>query len=137
VTVAAPAGGDDPAVAVLTITEERLIELAAANVDRGADRIEQVYGWEVERVLAGVRATLAVAGSIVAFVVAAVLEEVGQVGARQITIALTGLCVTFGVVGYQHVKLRRLYGNYLQSLRVFTLVQQPEETDRWIHSPSA
>ena len=31
------------------ITKERTIELAAAKVDRGADRIERVYGWEVER----------------------------------------------------------------------------------------
>jgi hypothetical protein len=129
VTVAASAGGDDPAVAVLAITEERLIELATASDDGGADWIERVYGWEVERVLAGVRATLAVAGSIVALVVAAVLEEVGQVGARQIVIVLAALGGTFGAVGYQHARLRRLYGNYLECFRVFTLVQQREETD--------
>jgi hypothetical protein len=70
-----------------------------------------------------------VAGSIVALVVAAVLQDVGQVGDWQIAIALAAVCATFAVVGYQHAKLRRLYGNYLESLRVFTLVQQSEETD--------
>lgn len=113
---------------MLTITEERLLELATAHVVGGADRIEQVYGWEVERVLAGVRATLAVAGSIVALGVAAVLEEVGQVGAWQIVIVLAALGATFGAGG-QHARLRRLYGNYLESLRVFTLVQQRDEID--------
>jgi FtsH-binding integral membrane protein len=112
--------------------EDWTIELAAAKVDRGADRIERVYSWAVEGILAVVRAALAVAGSIVGVAIAAVFEEVGRVGARQIVIAVAGLCISSGVVLYQYARLRRLYGNYLESLHLFTVVQVREETDSWI-----
>jgi hypothetical protein len=112
--------------------EEWMIELAAARVDHGADRIERVYSWEVERLLAVVRAALVVAGSIIAVTIAAVFEEVGRVGARQIVIAVVALGVSFGAVVYQGARLRRLYGKYIESLRLFAVVQRPEETDRWI-----
>jgi hypothetical protein len=55
--------------------EEWMIELAAAKVDHGADRIERIYSWEVERLLAVVRAALAVAGSIIAVAGAAVSRK--------------------------------------------------------------
>jgi hypothetical protein len=112
--------------------EEWTIELAAAKVDRGADRIERVYGWAVEGILATLRAALAVAGSIVVVAVAAVFDEVGRVGARQIVIAVAALGASVGAVIYQYARLRRLYGNYLKSVRLLAVVQRPEETDRWI-----
>lgn len=119
-------------VAMVGITDERTIVLARAKVDRGAERIERVYGWAVEGILAVVRAALAVAGSIVGVAIAAVFGEVGQVGARQIVIAVAALGVSFGIVAYQYARLRRLYGNYLESLLLFAVVQGPEETDSWI-----
>jgi hypothetical protein len=119
---------------MLDVTEERTVELAGAKVDRGADRIERAYGWEVERILAGVRAALAVAGSIVAPVVAAVFENV--VGPWQIFITVAVLGGSLSAVLYQHARLRRLYGNYLESLSLFAVVQRTTEIDRWIRSPS-
>jgi hypothetical protein len=110
--------------------EEWTIELATAKVDRGADRIERVYGWAVEGILAALRAALAVAGAIVVVVIAAVFDEVGRVGARQIVIAVAGLGASVGAVVYQYARLRRLYGNYFKSLQLFAVVQRPEETDR-------
>lgn len=79
-----------------------------------------------------VRAALAVAGSIVAVAVAAVFEEVGRFGARQIVIGVAVLGVSFGAVVYQGARLRRLYGKYLESLHLFAVVQRAEESDRWI-----
>ena len=117
-------------------TEEWTIELAKAKVDRGADRIERVYGWEVERLLAGVRAALAVAGSVVGLAIAAVFQEVARVGPWQILFSVAALGVSLGVAVFLYLKLRRLYGSYLQSLRVFAVVQQPTETDQWIRSRS-
>jgi hypothetical protein len=113
-------------------SEEWTIELATAKVDRGADRIERVYGWAVEGILAALRAALAVAGSIIVMAVAAVFDEIGQVGARQIVIAVAALGASVGAVVYQYARLRRLYGNYLESVRLLAVVQGPKETDRWI-----
>jgi|GEM_PF-5930320 len=114
------------------LTDEWTIELAKAKVDRGADRIERIYGWAVEGILAALRAALAVAGSIVVMALAAVFDEAGRVGARQIVIAVAGLGASVGAVVYHYARLRRLYGNYFKSLRLFAVVQRPEETDRWI-----
>jgi predicted membrane protein len=111
------------------ITKERTIDLATAKVERGADRIERVYSWEVERILAGVRAALAVAGSIVGLILAAVFEEVGHAGLWQILAAVAALGGSFGAVIYHYVRLRRLYGNYLESLRRFAVVERAAETD--------
>ena len=124
-------------MALAEVTKEWTIELGRAKVDRGADRIERVYCWEVERILTGVRAALAVAGSVVALVIAAVLEEVGQVGPWQILVAAAALGISVGAAVFLHAKLSRLFGNYLESLHVFAVVQRPVETDQWIpsHSP--
>jgi hypothetical protein len=135
VTLGAAAADDDGA-AMFKITEERMFELAMADVDGGADRIEQVYQWEVERILAGVRAALGAAASIVAIALAAFFEEVGRVGPRQILITAAAFGVSFGAVAYQYAKLRRLYGNYLESLRFFAVVQRAVEIDGWIPSRS-
>ena len=133
-TVAAPARGHDPRVAMLEVTEERMVELAGAKVARGADRIERAYGWEVERILAGVRAALAVAGSIVALAITAVFER--AVGPWQILITVMALGGALAAVLYQYARLRRLCGNYLESLSRFAVVQRTMEIDRWIRSPS-
>jgi hypothetical protein len=109
------------------ITEGRAIELATAKVDRSADRIERVYGWEVERILAALRAALAVAGSIVGLTLAAVFEGTAPVGPRQILAALVALGVSLGAVVFLYAKLGRLYGNYLESLRLFAVVQRTVE----------
>jgi hypothetical protein len=109
--------------------EKWTIELAAAKVDRGADRIERVYGWAVEGILAALRAALAVAGSIVVMAIAALFDEVGQVGTRQIVTAVAALGTSVGAVFYQYARLRRLYGNYLKSVRLLAVVQRPKETD--------
>jgi len=58
------------------MTKEQVVELARVDVDRGADRIERVCAWEVERVLTAVRAALALGGSIVGLLVAAVFGGV-------------------------------------------------------------
>jgi hypothetical protein len=116
------------------ITKEQTIELATANVDRGVDRIERIYGWEVERVLMGMRAALAVGGSIVGFVIGAVFGESGRVGPWQILVALAALTVSGGVLVFLHAKLGRLYGNYLESLHLFAVVQRGGETDQWMRS---
>src|SRR5207237_3613587 len=60
VKVTAPAGGHDRRA----MTRAQLIELARADIS--ADRIERVYGWRVERMLAVVRAALTLAASIAA-----------------------------------------------------------------------
>jgi hypothetical protein len=114
------------------ITDERMIELATAKVARGADRIERVYSWEVERMLAGMRAALAVAGSIIGLIVAASFEEIGPAGLWQILVAVAALGGSFGAVAYCYARLRRLYGNYVASLSRFALVEQTVETERWI-----
>ena len=114
-TVAAPAAGDDRSMA---LTREQLVELARADVS--ADRIERVYGWRVERMLAVVRAALALTASIIALVVAVVFEGAVRFGA------------SLGTVVFLYAKLGHLFGNYLESLGLFALVQRPEETDRWI-----
>lgn len=112
---------------MLEVTEERMAELARAQVARGADRIERAYSWEVERVLAGLRAALAVAGSIVALVIAAVFQQAA--GPWQILITVMALGGTLAAVLYQHARLRRLYGNYLESLSRFAVVQRTMEID--------
>ena len=111
------------------ITDERMIELATAKVERGADRIEQVYSWEIERMLAGVRAVLALAGSIIGLIVAAIFEEIGHAGLWQILIAVAALGGSFAAVAYCYARLRRLYGNYVESLRRFALVERAVETE--------
>jgi hypothetical protein len=127
VTVAAPAGGNDRGVGM---TKAQLIELARADVS--ADRIERVYGWRVEWMLAVVRAALALAASILGLVVATVFEEAARFGPWQIFVAATGLVASLSAVVFLHAKLGRLFGNYLESVGLFAVVQRPEETDRWI-----
>jgi hypothetical protein len=118
------------------ITDERTIELATAKVEQGADRIERVYGWEAERILTGIRAALAVAGSTIALALATIFGEVGRVGPWQVLVAVVALGASSGAAAYQHAKLRRLYGNYLRSLQLFALVERRTETDPWIPSRS-
>jgi hypothetical protein len=119
---------------MLELSEERMIELATAKVDRGTDRIERIYGWEVERILTGLRAALAVAGTIVGLALAAIFEGLGRVGLWQILVVVAACGLAFGAVLFLYAKLGRLYGNYLKSLRLFALVQRPVETDPWIPS---
>jgi hypothetical protein len=111
------------------ITEARTIEFATANIERGEDRIEQVYQWEVERILAGLRAALAVAGSIFGVAVAAIFGEVGRVGPWPLLVVVAAFGVSLGAAVFLYAKLGRLYGNYLESLLLFSLVQRRVETD--------
>jgi hypothetical protein len=120
--------------AMTVLTEEWTIELATANVERGADRIERLYGWEVERILAAMRAALALAGTIVGLALAAVFEGPGRISPWQILVVVAAFGVAFGAIVFLYAKLGRLYGNYLKSLRLFALVQRPVEPDRWIPS---
>ena len=78
------------------MTKEQLVELARADVS--ADRIEQVYGWRIARMLAVVRSALALAASIVGLVVATVFEGVVRFGAWQIVVAATALGASLGAV---------------------------------------
>ena len=117
-------------IAGVAITKAQLVELARADVS--ADRIERVYGWRVERMLALVRAALALAASILALVVAAVFEEAARFGPWQIFVAATGLGASLGAIVFLYARLGRLFGNYLESLGLFAVVQRTEETDRWI-----
>jgi hypothetical protein len=68
-------------------------------------------------------------------IIAAVFGEAGQVGRWQILAGVAILAVSIGALAFLSTKLRRLYGNYLESLRVLAVVQRPEETDLWIPSP--
>jgi hypothetical protein len=129
VTAAAPAADDDRAVAMGERAEEWTIELATAKVDRVEDRIERVYAWEVERLLVGVRAALAAAGSLVVLVVAAAFEEPARLGPWQILTIVMALGASLGVIAFLYAKLGRLYGNYLESLLLVSLVQPTVETD--------
>jgi hypothetical protein len=112
------------------MTKAQLVELARADVS--ADRIERVYGWRVERMLAVVRAALTLAASILALVVAAVFEGAAPFGAWQVVVAGIALGVSLGAVVFLYAKLGRLFGNYLESLGFFAVVQRTQETDRWI-----
>jgi hypothetical protein len=121
-------------VAMSDITKEWTIELATAKVERGSDRIERLYGWEIERVLTGMRALLAVGGSTVGLVIAAIFGEAGRVGPWQIVVAVAALGVSLGALVYLHAKLGRLYGNYLESLHLFAVLQRGEESRPWMPS---
>jgi hypothetical protein len=112
--------------------KDRLVQLARDDVDRGADRIERLYGWEVERLLTMVRAALALAGSILGLAVATLFAENAPVGLWQILVAATALGASLSVVVFLYTRLGRLFGNYLESLRLFAVIQRAEETDRWI-----
>src|SRR5436305_970726 len=111
------------------MTRAQLIELARADIS--ADRIERVYGWRVERMLAVVRAALTLAASIAALVVAAVFEEAARFGPWQIFVAATAFGASLGAVIFLYAKLGRLFGNYLESLGLFAVVQRTKDTDRW------
>jgi hypothetical protein len=114
------------------MTKEQLVQLARADIDRSADRIERLYGWEVERLLTVARAALVLAGSILGLVVAALLETSAPVGPWQILVAATALGASLIAVVFLYARLGRLFGSYLESLRLFAVVQRAEETDRWI-----
>jgi predicted membrane protein len=111
------------------ITEDRTIELATANVERAADRIEQVYQWEVERMLAGLRAALAIAGSIFGVALAALFGEVGRGGPWPPLVIVGAFGVSLAAAVFLYAKLGRLFGNYLESLLLFSLVERRVETD--------
>ena len=112
------------------MTRAQLVELARADVS--ADRIDRVYGWRVERMLAMVWAALALAASILALIVATVFEGVVRFGTWQIVVAAMALGASLGAVVFLYARLGRLFGNYLESLGAFAVVQRTEETDRWI-----
>jgi hypothetical protein len=94
------------------MTREQVVELARLDVERSTDRIDRVYGWQVERILTTMRATFVLAGSIIgAWLAAAVI--------------------------YQRAQLERLLEDYLQSLRTLGLLQRERGTERWIRSRSS
>ena len=133
-TVAAPGGGDDRGV---TMTREQVVELARVDVERSADRIDRFYGWQVERLLTTLRATLVVLGSILGAWLAAVFARAEQPAMWQVAVAAAGLAGSFGGVIYQNAQLDRLYDNYLESLRLLAVVQGLRERDEWIRSQSS
>jgi hypothetical protein len=44
----------------------------------------------------------------------------------------TALGASLIAVVFLYARLGRLFGSYLESLRLFAVVQRAEETDRWI-----
>ena len=133
-TIAAPPGGDDRRVAM---TKEQVVELARLNVERSADRIDRVYGWQVERVLTTLRATFVFAGAILGAWFAAVFARAERPAMWQVVIGAAGLGVSFAGVLYQNAQLDRLYDNYFESLRLLGVVQPAREGDEWIRSQSS
>jgi hypothetical protein len=75
---------------------------------------------------------LMLSGSILGLAVAALFEENAPVGPWQILVAATALGASLGAVVFLYAKLGRLFGNYLESLRLFAVIQRAEEIDRWI-----
>jgi hypothetical protein len=51
------------------------------------------------------------------------------VGPWQILVAATALGASLSVVVFLYTRLGRLFGSYLESLRLFAVVQRAEETD--------
>jgi hypothetical protein len=134
VTVAAAARGHDRRVAM---TKEQVVELATAQVGRGEDRIERVYRWHFKRVLAATRAAFVAAGSILVATVTAIIHgAVADPSWRNLAVA-AALASSVAIAGCQYARLGRLYGKYLESLRVFAVVQRTPEHEPWIRSRSS
>lgn len=121
VTVAAPVGGDDRVVAM---TKEQVVELATARIGRGEDRIERVYRWQFERALAALKASFVAAGSILGATLTAVVHGVVPIASWRTVMVAAALIGSGAIAGCQYVRLGRLYGKYLESFRVFAVVQR-------------
>ena len=133
VTIAAPAGGDDRNVAM---TKEQVVELATARIGHGEDRIERVYRWQFECALAALKASFVAAGSILGATLTAIVHGAVPVASWRTVVVAAALVGSVAIAGCQYVRLGRMYGKYLESLRVFAVVQRsPDEP--WMRSRSS
>jgi hypothetical protein len=129
---AAPRGHDRQAV-----TKEQVVELARAQVRDGEDRIERVYRWQFERALTAVKALFVAVASLLGATLTAIVHGAIPVASWQTVMVAAALVGSIAIAGCQYVRLGRLYGKYLESLRVFAVVQPRLENEQWIRSRSS
>jgi hypothetical protein len=137
VTLTAVAADDDRPWRWLRSPRNRSSRYATAKIGGGEDRIERVYRWQFERALAAVRAAFVAAGWILAGALTAIIRGGVPFASWRTLIVATALVGSVAVAVCQYVRLGRLYGKYLESLRVFAVVQRRLETEQWIRSRSS
>jgi hypothetical protein len=108
----------------MALTREQVAELATAQIGHGEDRIERVYRWQFERALAALKASFVVAGSILGVTLTAVVHGAVPVASWRTVVVAAALVGSVAIARCQYVRLGRLYGKYLESLRVFAVVQR-------------
>jgi hypothetical protein len=118
------------------MTKEQVAELARAQVRDGEDRIERVFRWQFERALAAMKALFVAAASILGATLTAIHGTI-PVASWQTVMVAVGLVGSMAIAVCQYVRLGRLYGKYLESLRVFAVVQPRLENEQWIRSRSS
>jgi hypothetical protein len=120
----------------VAITKEQVVVLATAQVGHGEDRIERVYRWQFERAPAALKASFVAAGSILGATLTAIVHGGVPVASWRAVVVAAALVGSGAITGCQYVRLGRLYGKYLESLRVFAVVQ-PWPGEPWMRSRSS
>jgi len=110
------------------LTGHDVVELVTAQVVGAEDRMERVYQWQFDRLMAAVRAMSVIAASIAATLATAFLRE--NVGTEWWLVVVLVVCLSAAVaIGvFSYVRLARIRREYLGNLSVLGVTRQRTQT---------
>jgi hypothetical protein len=113
---------------VAQITTEDALRLVAAQVVGIEDRVERVYLWQFERLMAAVKGAFVVSVSILATLATAFFEE--NVGSEWwlVIVLVTTLLAAAAIGLFSYVRLARNSREYVGNLSVLAAMRQRTQT---------
>jgi hypothetical protein len=113
---------------VAHITGHDVVELVTAHVAGAEDRMERVYRWQFDRLMAVVRASALVSASIVATLGTAFFGEHVRSEWWLVVALIVGLSAVAGIGIVSYVRLGRIRREYLANLSMLGVTRQRTQT---------
>jgi hypothetical protein len=115
---------------VAQITGHDVRELVIAEVAGIEDRIERVYEWRFNRLMAAIRATSVMSASIVATLATALFEGNLRGEWWLVVVLFAGLSASAAIGTFTYVRLARISREYVGNLSVLGAMRQRTQTRR-------
>jgi hypothetical protein len=109
---------------VAQLTGYDVVELVTAQIAGAEERIERVYEWQFDRLMAAVRAMSVIAASIVATLGTAFFEENVQMEWWLAVVLVVDLSASVAIAVFSFARLGRIRREYLANLSVLGVTRQ-------------
>jgi hypothetical protein len=113
---------------VAHVTGHDVVQLVTAQVAGAEDRMERVYQWQFDRLMAVVRATAVISASIVATPATALFGESVRTERWLVIALVVGLSAAAGIGILSYVRLGRIRREYLDNLSMLGVTRQRTQT---------